>query len=50
MVWTDPGQFLVPEASMEILTVALSAVREEVDYVQRLVSGLPGGPAVVPVL
>ncbi|MER6015962.1 hypothetical protein [Streptomyces bluensis] len=34
----DPGEFLVAEASAEILTVALSAVREDerADYVQRL--------------
>ncbi|MGI5518669.1 hypothetical protein [Streptomyces sp. CA-106131] len=35
---TDPGHFLVPETSQEILAVALSAVREDerADYVQRL--------------
>jgi len=35
---TDPGHFLVPDASQEILTVALSAVREHErhGYVQRL--------------
>ncbi|MFE2432172.1 hypothetical protein ACFXJ5_36305 [Streptomyces sp. NPDC059373] len=35
---TDPGNFLIPEASDEILTVVLSAVREDErdGYPQRL--------------
>ncbi|MGW0563169.1 hypothetical protein ACWDZ4_21755 [Streptomyces sp. NPDC003016] len=37
---TDPDNFLVPEASEEILTVALSAVSEDerTGYVERLVA------------